>query len=88
VCVSDGVQAMATQIKQYYGNITAENTIYGITPIVQTGNLHIAVYDLTDQLMYVSFMQRTNGTGPLYAYDRQFTQLQLNVLFAEPAPSA
>jgi hypothetical protein len=41
---------MATQIKQYYGNITAENTIQGIVPIVQTGDLHIAVYDLSDQV--------------------------------------
>ncbi len=40
---------MAAQLTKYYGNITAENTIYGITPIVQTGNLHVAIYDLTDQ---------------------------------------
>ena len=43
-------QALSEQIKKYYGNITAENTIYGITSIVQTGDVHVAVYDLTDQV--------------------------------------
>jgi hypothetical protein len=43
-------QALANQIKKYYGNITAENTIQGIVPIVQTGDVHAVVYDLTDQV--------------------------------------
>lgn len=56
VCVADSViscccvQALSNQIKKYYGNITAENTIYGITSIVQTGDVHAVVYDLTDQV--------------------------------------
>ena len=45
-----GPQALADRLKYYYGNITAENTIYGITSIVQTGDVHIGVYDLTDQV--------------------------------------
>lgn len=43
-------QALAKQITKYYGNITAENTIQGIVPIVQTGDVHAVVYDLTDQV--------------------------------------
>lgn len=81
-------EALADRLKYYYGNITAENTIYGITSIVQTGDVHIGIYDLTDQLMYVSFAAPTNASGPLYAYDRQFTRLKLTALFNEPAPSA
>jgi len=68
---------LAKQLNHYYGNITAENTIQGIVPIVQTGDVHVAVYDLTDQLMYVSFARKDNGTGPENAYDRQFTMLNL-----------
>jgi hypothetical protein len=47
-------QALANQIKKYYGNITAENTIQGIVPIVQTGDVHAVVYDLTDQVLALS----------------------------------
>jgi hypothetical protein len=41
VYVCAPVQALAERINFYYGNITAENTIYGITSIVQTGDVHI-----------------------------------------------
>ena len=44
------MQALADRIEHYYGNITAENTIYGINSLVQTGDVHIAVYDLTEQV--------------------------------------
>lgn len=80
-------QMLASRLNYYYGNITAENTIYGITSIVQTGDVHIGIYDLTDSILYVSFAAAVNQTGPPMAYDRQFTQLQLKTLFAEPAPS-
>jgi len=78
--------ALANQIHKYYGNITAEVSIRYITPIVQTGNLHVAVYDYPTMTMFVSFAAGTNETGPLYAYDRQFTALNMNALFDEPAP--
>ena len=48
VCSCD--QVLAKQLTHYYGNITAENTIQGIVPIVQTGDVHVAVYDLTEQV--------------------------------------
>lgn len=79
--------ALHDRLMTYYGDINAENTIHGIVPVVQTGNLHIAVYDLTDSLMYVSVARRSNGTGPQYAYDRNFTMLDLNSLWKEPKPS-
>jgi hypothetical protein len=34
------------QLQKHYGNISAVNTIQDIVPIVQTGDLHIAIYDL------------------------------------------
>ncbi len=49
-------------------------------------DVHSAVYDLTDQLMYVSFYVTNNSIvpTPVNAYDRQYTMLDLNQLFAEP----
>lgn len=79
---------LAHQLQSLYGNITPENTISNITSIVQTGDVHLAVYDLTEQLMYVSFMASTNSSvpEPQMAYDRQFTRLNLTDLFSAPAP--
>lgn len=81
-------QALGTQLRKWHGNITIENTVRDIVSIVQTGDLHAAVYDLTTQEMSVSFCKKStdNSTAPMPAYDRQFSTLNLNDLFAEPAP--
>ncbi len=77
---------MAAQIKNLYGELTPQNIISNIAGVVQTGDVHAAVYDLTDQQLFVSFMARVNGTGPEMAYDRSWTQLDLPSLFALPPP--
>jgi hypothetical protein len=84
-----GYNAMLNkQLTKNYGNITAENTIRDIVPIVQTGDTHVAVYDFARDFMYVSFMRHANSTvGPDSAYDRQFTRLDMPALFAEPQPT-
>ena len=61
---------MAKQLNAYHGNITAANTIHYIVPIVQTGDLHIAVYDLPNQVLYVANARADSETGPDMAYDR------------------
>ncbi|KJE94496.1 hypothetical protein CAOG_05130 [Capsaspora owczarzaki ATCC 30864] len=79
---------LARQLTKHYGNITAEVTINDILPIVQTGDLHIAVYDLTEQLVHVAVAKRSTGTGAPLAYNRAFTRLSMTALFQEPAPTA
>lgn len=83
-------QVLQDQLIKYSGLITEDVTIHNILPTVQTGNLHIAVYDLTDSLMHVSFMRKEDAptTEPLYAYERQFTRLHMQDIFAEPNPDA
>jgi hypothetical protein len=44
------LQVMAKLLQKYHGNITSENIMQNIAPIVQTGNLHVAMYDLTSQV--------------------------------------
>jgi isopenicillin-N N-acyltransferase-like protein len=82
-------QAMADRIQTYYGNITAYNTIRDWTSIVQTGDVHSVVYDLTDELLYVSFLATNNSIVPTpqMAYDRQFTQLDLASMWNEAPPT-
>lgn len=81
-------EVLAQRIQKYYGTVTPELSIKEITAIVQTGDVHLAVYDLTDSQMYVSFMRNTTSTdGPEMAYDRSFTKLDLAKLFNEQPPA-
>ena len=44
-------QVLSEQLRKWHGNITVANTVRDIVSIVQTGNLHAAVYDLTTQVL-------------------------------------
>lgn len=80
--------ALATQLNKYYGSISEVNTIQNILPTVQTGDLHAVVYDLTDQLMHVSFCRKGDAdpSEPHYAYERQFSRLHMKDIFAQQPP--
>jgi len=80
---------LGEQLAKYHGTID-ENVIIGnILPTVQTGDLHIAVYDLKNSNMHVSFYRPTANptTEPENAYERQFTRLHMQELFAEQQPA-
>jgi hypothetical protein len=79
-------QAMWKQLTKFHGNITAVNTIREIVPIVETGNLHVAVYDLTTMVLHVATARKTGATGGQYAYQRSFIKIDMNALYAEPKP--
>ena len=61
---------LARQINHYHGNLTAYNTIHDIVSIVQTGDLHVAVYDLARMVMFVATARGEGEGGPPMAYDR------------------
>ena len=63
-------ETLSNQLMKYHGQITAEITVRDIVPIVQTGSTHIAIYDLTNNLMYVSVAKPDSQSGPKDAYDR------------------
>ena len=63
-------EVLARQLTTYHGNITAANTVHNIVPIVQTGDLHVAVYDLPKETLYVANARGENETGPAMAYNR------------------
>ena len=76
---------LGEQLQKYHGKIDA-NTIYRyILPTVQTGNLHIAITDLTDMQYFLSFARASTAdeSEPFNAYERQFTQIDMKVLFEE-----
>jgi len=63
-------EVMARQLDAYHGNLTAPLTVSHIVPIVQTGDLHIAIYDHQDSYLYVANARGEGETGPPMAYDR------------------
>ena len=79
---------LAQQLQTYYGFIDEQTLVRNILPTVQTGDLHAAIYDVTASQVYVSFMRTgyADPNEPLYAYERQFTHLDMKRIFAEPKP--
>lgn len=86
LCPSRNIK-LYNQIMYQYGQVTPESTIRNITSVAKTGDLHVAVYDLTDNILYVANARATNQTGPFEAYHRQFVKFDLNVEYARLHPS-
>jgi hypothetical protein len=86
ICPNDNTM-LSHQLNAFHGNITAENTIRHITSYVQTGDVHIAIYDHSASLMYVSYAAKTGTPGPKESYARPFMKLDMKTIFAEPKPS-
>lgn len=82
ICPNDNAM-LAHQLQRFHGNITVANTIEHITSYVTTGDLHIAIYDHSAMKMYIATAKREGAKGPLQAYQRQFTELDMAALFAE-----
>jgi hypothetical protein len=80
-------KVLSEQIQKFYGNITAENTISDILPIVQTGDLHAAIYDLVNMRFWVAFAAPSFSSDPnKMAYNRQYIALDATKLFSEARP--
>lgn len=81
-------QVLGDQLRAYHGSLDEIVTVRHILPTVQTGDLHIALYDLQDSNLHVSFCrnEQSDPTEPQYAYQRQFTRLHMNDLFALSPP--
>jgi len=71
---------LSEQIMAYYGQITPEVSIRYLTAVEQSGDNHLAVYDLTNMQLFVAFAAPHNIGGFPNAYDRQFTQLDVTAL--------
>jgi len=80
--------ALHDQLVKYHGQIDENVVVTNILPTVQTGNLHVAVADLTDMNWHISFARRTTAdpSEPMNGYERQFSRLHMTDLFAFPAP--
>ncbi|XP_071103866.1 protein dcd1B-like isoform X1 [Haliotis cracherodii] len=80
-------QVLATQIQRNYGHLDASLVMRDVVSIVQTGNMQVAVYDLTENIAYLANARGSFESGPEYAYERQFVRMNMTQIFAEPMPS-
>ncbi|KAK6166612.1 hypothetical protein SNE40_023263 [Patella caerulea] len=80
-------EVLAKQILVNYGSLTAETVIRDVVPIVQTGNVQVAVYDLTQNIAYLANARASYETGPTYAYERTYIKLDMGKLFSERPPT-
>jgi len=74
---------LSKQITAELGKLNPETAIRNVPSVEMSGDNHCAFYDLKNLLLYVSFAAPKNVGGPVAAYDRQFTYLDLNAIFAE-----
>jgi len=76
-------EVLGTQLLTYYGNITAYNTMTDIVAKTQTGDLHIAIYDYSQDKVFISLHSKSYDTSPyLNAYDRPYLEFDLTSLFS------
>jgi hypothetical protein len=74
-------------LKENYGNLDAEVLTTQIAAQLQTGDIHCAAFDYDTKIAYFANARKTfDPNGPLDAYDRQFTRLDMGALFNEPSP--
>jgi len=81
-------EVLSTLLNKYWGKLTAEVAAQYVSSVEQSGDNHLAFYDLTNMKIYVSFAapNGVNG-GKVQAYSRQFTSWDLIKLFNEAPPS-
>mmetsp|Transcript_60711 Transcript_60711/g.130970 ORF Transcript_60711/g.130970 Transcript_60711/m.130970 type:complete len:448 (+) Transcript_60711:69-1412(+) len=87
ICPAE-TQGLHDHLSAMHGDIHPEGLIQNVTGPQQTGDTHLAYYDLKNMDMWVSFARQSYYAGPENAYDRQFTKFDLRKLFAEPRPTA
>ncbi len=69
-----------------YGHLDAETIIRNITSLGQTGDALNLVMDYGENAAYIAYSAPDDKQGPLEAYNRAHTRLDMAKLFAEPPP--
>lgn len=76
--------SLANQLTYARGILTPELSIQNVTAVVGTGDLHAAVYDLTDLQLFVGNARSANATsGGFRAYERAFVKIDLKSEFVK-----
>jgi isopenicillin-N N-acyltransferase like protein len=78
---------LSQQLRKLHGQLTPELAIQLVPSVEMSGSNHVAFYDLVGMNLWFSFAAPHNVGGPVNAYDRQFTHVNVWRLFNESQPA-
>ena len=76
-------QVLSQQLAKYHGKLTPEIGFSDVTAIEMSGDNHLAWSDVTNMKMLVAFAAPNGVGGPVAAYARQPTEVDVKALLAE-----
>jgi len=77
---------LGSLVVDHYGHLDAPTIIREVTSLSQTGDTLNLVMDYAENAVYLAYSAPDDPAGPLEAFNRQHTRLDMAKLFAEPAP--
>ena len=78
---------LGSLLVDHYGRLDAQTIIRNITSLLQTGNTLNLVLDYVENAAYLAYSAPDDPEGPVEAFNRVHTRLDMAKLFAEPAPN-
>jgi len=81
-----GNPCLGSLLVEAYGRLDPATIIQNITSLAQTGDALNLVLDYGENAAYIAYSAPDDKQGPLEAYNRPHTRLDMAKLFAEPAP--
>lgn len=77
---------LGSLVVDHYGHLDPPTIIREVTSVSQTGDTLNLVLDYAENAAYLAFSAPDDPQGPLEAYNRVHTRLDMGKLFAEPPP--
>lgn len=78
---------LGSLLVELYGRLDPPTIIRNITSILKTGNTLNLIMDYGENAAYLAYSAPEDPQGPLEAFNRVHTRLDMGKLFAEPAPN-
>jgi hypothetical protein len=69
-----------------YGHLNVETIICNFTSISETGDTMNLIRDHAENAVYIAYSAPDDPQGPLKAYKRPHTRIDMGKIFSEPAP--
>ena len=81
---------LGDMLRAQHGNVTAEWTAREVNARLQTGNLHIAIYEVKNQVMFMaqSFLPKGGGEKARPAYSQPFVRLDMKAIMSVKPPGS
>jgi len=81
-----GDPCLGSLLVESYGHLDSASIIRNITSLAETGDALNLVLDYGENAAYIAYSAPDDPKGPLEAFNRPHTRLDMAKLFAEPAP--